>query len=418
MRTAQLWEKEKGLPVIRMKRGVRPGVTADPLVLRRWLDGSEPDDSFAEPETGTKRRRLVGLSAAGLLMMVVATAFLTHPWDSWTQTPVRLLQSGDTIRALDENGKSVWEREFQNLGLPGVRYDRAGSASQRYTELFGDFDGDRSVETILSLVRPDASRGGQIISVAKDGVPEWTFEPGRAMDWNGRAFDPCYFTEVPSVLVSSHGKRQLLVLSRHCTFFPSQAALLDAATGRLLGEYWHPGHLTSCLILDLDGDGEDEILLGGFNNPGRAGNGHAGLAVVSPSDLQNRVLDSDDPFGFKDSAAREYLVFPNPEVAGGAACKVGALYANQSGQIEVHVSGFRNTGDLLFTLDRALNVLDVAPSNSFLTLHEQMFREGRLNHGFEPDELRRYARILRLRGRNPNGNSAEVRDFFGDADSR
>ncbi len=407
VRAAQLWEKEKGLPVVRIKGGARPGVAADPEALRQWLIGTTTSEKSDQGTRKSRMRAWLGPSAA-LLAALVIVALLAQSWDGTLGVPVRVLHDGKRIRTLDRWGGTIWERESP----PWLPAERPGAEPKEYPALFGDFDGDGSVETILSLIRPNSNRGGQIECVEADGSTLWTFAPGAPVTWNGRHFYPCYFSETPMFLVRSEGQRGLIVPSRHCTFFPAQISLLDPADGRLIGQYWHPGNITASLLVDLDEDGKDEILLAGFNNPGLEGNGHAGLALIEPADLQAAAFDPDDPFGFERSAAREYLLFANPDVAGGAACLVRSLAYDRPGRIEVHVTGPDDRGELLFTLDRKLDLVEVAASNHFLSLHEEMFRQGQLDHRFDADRLRQYGRIYRVQGRNANGNAAAVREFF------
>jgi hypothetical protein len=41
--------------------------------------------------------------------------------------------------------------------------------------------------------------------------------------------------------------------------------VLDAE-GHRIGEYWNPGYLWTLDVIDVDGDGQDEIVVGGINN--------------------------------------------------------------------------------------------------------------------------------------------------------
>lgn len=53
----------------------------------------------------------------------------------------------------------------------------------------------------------------------------------------------------------------------HSPYFPSVFVEIDAQTGDSLQQYVHPGHLTSRIqSMDLDEDGDVELITGGYSN--------------------------------------------------------------------------------------------------------------------------------------------------------
>jgi len=77
-------------------------------------------------------------------------------------------------------------------------------------------------------------------------------------------------------------------------YYPDQVVLLST-DGRVLREYWHSGVLTQIALADVDGDGKNEIVLGGVNNGYRA----ATLIVLDPGGFSGASVEAVLPFTVK-----------------------------------------------------------------------------------------------------------------------
>jgi hypothetical protein len=99
------------------------------------------------------------------------------------------------------------------------------------------------------------------------------------------------------------------VTSHHATFHPNQVALLSPS-GKLLGEYWHSGRLPNLEIVDLDGDGTPEILLGGVSTGYRS----ATLVALDPAAVRGASAEKETPedqiVGFAPATEKARLLFP------------------------------------------------------------------------------------------------------------
>jgi len=105
------------------------------------------------------------------------------------------------------------------------------------------------------------------------------------------------------------------VCSIHHWSFPTQVAVLDCATGAVVSEYWHRGHLLQLIASDLEGRGHPSLLLGGVNDA--ADYKQATLVVLDPEHLAGSTSDPRGAPYYKEMApARErHLVrFPRTVV--------------------------------------------------------------------------------------------------------
>jgi hypothetical protein len=76
------------------------------------------------------------------------------------------------------------------------------------------------------------------------------------------------------------GAVRIAVASVHHTWYPSQVALLSGE-GKLLGEYWHSGHLNSLAVTEASRDGKPLLFAGGIANGYR----RAVLVALDPERL-------------------------------------------------------------------------------------------------------------------------------------
>jgi hypothetical protein len=87
----------------------------------------------------------------------------------------------------------------------------------------------------------------------------WRFAPHNAVADAGRTSRPPWTFRAMQPL-----RGAAAVSFAHHYDYPCRVAVLDPG-GRVTGEYLHPGHLDRLALLDLDGDGVEEVLAGGVD---------------------------------------------------------------------------------------------------------------------------------------------------------
>ncbi len=189
------------------------------------------------------------------------------------------------LHVLDASGRLLWRVGFPEgwARPPAVALPRekAGFAWRTNTTLIHDVDGDGRLEVLFVLsttMGNGAVIGDRLVCYGAEGTERWRYVPGRKTLWQNRQFDAAYSIWWVLGPLPIGGKPRLLVSASN-SFFPCQLSLLDADTGRLVGEDWHFGALLSGVVLDTDGDGQLEAVVGGVNNPG-PGNGLPALVEL------------------------------------------------------------------------------------------------------------------------------------------
>lgn len=320
VRAAQIWEKERGLPVHRMPGEARPRVYANTDDLEAWLaegdivkasETSEPgaanEPSVEKPVPGRWRRSIrFGVPLASAL--VVSSALLIALWSA----PPRLARCaivGDVLRAEDERGEIVWQKAFPGLA------PRSEPRPEYPACVVADVEVDGRPEVVLQFQHvPRLAENGRLVLFGEEGEVRWQYSYGRAFEYGDRLL-PALFAGRIVRLVNVGGRPMILSVAVHQPRFPSEIALVDPEAGQPVERYFHPGHVYTLLLRDVDADGRDELLFGAVNNPGPA-KPHAVVGVLdlpfSGDDGARRV--ERNVFGEPGPRPLAYLAFPRPAI--------------------------------------------------------------------------------------------------------
>jgi hypothetical protein len=313
LRTAQIWEQERALPVHRLPGG-RGRVLANVAELDAWkrsgaLQTTEPlpaapppaPVSDAPPAAPRRnwRRFAIWPGAAALVALALAVHY-------WPRKPVSYRVERDTFIALDARGWECWRKMFPYRLLEANSPD----ISSRYTWI-GDLDGDGRNE-VLFAPHPVTSQQDSTPLICYDdrGVERWRFVNRRRVRTTTEDFAPIF--GLARFLVTPRGRglpNVVLVATTHYLYYPSQVAML-APDGRVLGAYWHSGHLNFLQAADLDNDGNTEFYLAGISNAWHA----ATLVVLDQDSFVGASQEPQAPgyqlLGFSPPAERSRVIFP------------------------------------------------------------------------------------------------------------
>jgi hypothetical protein len=394
VRSVQRWEAA-GMPVHRQGSGQKARVYAWQDELDAWQAGGGPRPA-AEP--GEERRAWRWVFPA--LVAVVAAVGLAWQfgWRGGGRAPARWKLEGSHLAVFDEQGRLCWEKWFGP-------FHGSYPAEVQEPVLIGDADGDGRRETLVSLLPRDlAGEGGQLACFEEDGTRRWQVRLGAAKTFGKRTFAHSYRGRLTR-LVRAGGRPLILTVSNHYLWYPSQVALRDPRTGEVVEEYWHPGAVHLCVVRDLDGDGNDEVLLGGINNPGD-GVGHAALAMLRLP-FSRAPRQQPDPRWPAATGGGEanYVLFPVPDSlrVTGLMPVLADLQVDPAQRI-VALAQYQESSGLVYTLDRDFGVTDCRLSDNYVPIHNRLFGLHLLDHAFSAAESGALCRVARF-GAAPDGNS-------------
>jgi hypothetical protein len=388
LRTAQIWEQERALPVHRLPGG-RGRVLASVAELDAWKRSGALQTTPALPLATVIDARSLGsprvwqrrASWLGVSVFVVLGFLTAHYWPG---KPVSCRVERDTLIAYDAQGRECWRKLF-----PCPLHETTSPELASRATWIGDLDGDGRNEILFA---PHPLTGAQestpLICYDHRGVERWHFVNQHPVRTSTEAFTPIF--GIARFLVTPGGKglpNVVLVATTHYLYYPSQVVLL-APDGRVLHQYWHSGHLNSLQAADLDNDGKTEFYLAGINNAWHA----ATLVVLDQDHFAGASQEPQAPdhqlLGFQPGAERNRIIFPRSclNTTFDPYNPVTTLSANY-GEIVVQTMELIGPGAGIFHhLSPDFRQHRVVISDSYLVEYQRAKAAGQLNASCKPDE--------------------------------
>lgn len=415
VRTAQLWEKQRGLPVRRMP-GPRGRVYLRIDEYEAWLASADeadgpareapgtgappgtgtPPGGSAPPDTGapsamppgptsmraaTPRTWLLIAAVAivsVLLGMLAAPRFSTSMAEGSSaadsRVPTSAYVSGRELIVENAAGEELWRKRFE-FELDEVRESKGTRGPT-----VADIDGDGTVEVLFPRITADRVVADVLLCYSAAGDEMWRFRPGRPLENDKQEFNDVYRVGHYEPVDLGNGRRVIFVAAIHHLYEPTQITLLEV-DGRPTAEYWHSGHLghwqENLAFADLDGNGIKEIYAGGVNNARRS----ATLVVLDPDTMAGA---SRDPHGFQlegFETDREVarVFFPRSSmnlsenqynVANGVFPGPGGIVV---GTLELY--GITERPGIIYELELDLTLRQIGLSDGFKAMHEKLIRQ-------------------------------------------
>lgn len=323
----------------------------------------------------------------GLLLLGIAMASYTWllPHGPMADYQVR----GNMLAALNKKGQELWRYRF----LHTMRESRYLAADRQQLGWIGDLG---SGQKLLLVTAPIEVRtvGNDLVCFSASGQVEWMYRTTHGVrDAAGSSMRPPYYVNgIQVVRRPSPADMRIVVSSNHYMEQADQIAVLNTA-GHLLAEYWHPGHLLHLGETDLAGIGPDQVLLGGVNN----GNHQATMVVLDPMRMSGQSTPAemaDDHFrlvGMSPAHEQAVVLFPKSDVGKHAPyTRVANLWVTTADRIVIQVAegtDEHTSPQLVYELDRSLQVIAVHSTDSFRLAHQKLTSEGQLDHALSQAEL-------------------------------
>jgi len=284
VRTAQMWEKDRGLPVRRLPGGNR--VLAFTHELQDWkLSSSPATDPEPLPEVvdaglGTRSSRAHGVSTKKIFIGVLIVGVMILAAWMWRDRPVpgSFRIHGRQIEIFDQENRKLWSLDYHDELIGEVK-----TGVKQTLVSIHDLNADGIPEIVVfpSLVARDGRVNQDILCYSAKGSLLWKYRVEKPVKTSDSEFFPPF--EIRSFVVlppDPTGHRRIAVTASHYRLFPSQIAILDHA-GKLLREYWHGGHIN---VLKVSGR---NLLAAGVSNQ----TNEATLLVFNPDTLAGASMD-------------------------------------------------------------------------------------------------------------------------------
>ena len=370
VRTVQLWERARALPVRRLP-GPNGRILALPAEIESWRTAQPPPPP----------KPPYPIYAAIVLLAFLAGAAAT--WLYLRPTPRHhFTVDNGIVTAFNKQGHPTWTFHSGTNAPTGP-----GTYFSKIVQT--DLDADGADELLVTRELPNTNHVLYCFNARGDVL--WTRNLGRTVQTAVETLEPPFLARGFEVLRGfPDGLPRIVTVAHHHLWYPSQLLVLDLH-GNILGEYWHSGHLTAFTLSDLDLDGHPELIVAGINQARKS----AELAVLDPFHLTGTSTESNPTFQLLSmptgvERARAVLTPSRLSRLTAAYNLPVALFPKRDGLLlDVHEgTGIATPGNsLTYEFNRQLQVVSISPSDQFALSQDAFVRAGKLAHALTPAEL-------------------------------
>lgn len=381
-RTCYRWEKVLGLPVHRIEGVRKSRVYARKEELDAWRKSKESThslDTYGPGSARTWKKAFLFLAS----ILAAAALFYSARVLLRPQEPADFRIERSALAVLNEKGHELWRFESGVENLRGNQDYHEHFQVKRIVPpgiialphlIIRDITGDGQKEVLFALQTENNFREESVFCFDRRGREMWRFQAGRAIRFGGQDYADFVVRGFETNDLDNDGRQEVIIISNSRGFFPNQLAILSA-DGNVLSEFWNSGTLSDMAFVDLERDGNKEILVSGLNNEYNKGClvvfDASRISGCSPQSVE-RYISPELPVGTE----RFYILFPRTDVdlseSTTESVAVFEVLSNDLILIHMYLS------DVLYELGFDLVPRIARTSHHFEQKHKAAVREGRI----------------------------------------
>ncbi len=201
-------------------------------------------------------------SAATALFFIIMMLFILIFRSPHTGQPANFELVNGQLRIFDENSRFLWSYDLK------AQFKTVVYENERFQPVvIRDIDFDQKTDVLFGVYDDkNALVSGRVWRFDHRGNVVWKRKMGKAVTFGGELFQDHF--RVSNIFVRDldrNGENEIIQFAYNYPDFPQVCQVTDI-NGNLLKEYWHAGHANIIAFKDINGDGSDEILMGGQNN--------------------------------------------------------------------------------------------------------------------------------------------------------
>jgi hypothetical protein len=371
-RTAQHWEKQRGMPVRRLPGGLKASVRASAEELRVWKSGAavKPEEDLAPGARPLGRWILIGLAVCALAAGGWALALRGGS----SRAIAKAEMQGNTLVALDERGRTLWTHAFEHTPVALA----LGSSWQHYLQTIRWKKGAAPELAAAALLDVPGGTAQRVICFDAKGRQRWAWEPAvDLLDFNGERFEQRW--SVGQLLADEDGAEPVVwaAVSNPLRWASALYKLDSKGNARL--HYANAGSIMR--ILKLPGKGHGRLIVAGVNNAWAqtflAEIDPDGEPAFSPPSGADRYHFTNGPKGLP----LRYFLFPQSELSRVNQVPYFHVSALMLTQQHILVEVFTGAATVfLYEFDNQLTPIRVRTTSSGIGLHQSYEKRGLLDH--------------------------------------
>jgi hypothetical protein len=199
-RTAQTWEKERGLPVHRQS-GAHGHVFALSEELEQWRKKAVAHLCWYDNASILRLYAALGTVFSLILIGVLVGIFVSR---NHKGLPAMFHLDYKTLIVTDASGRELWRKSFEDT-FEYARYTGVNAAAIPHI-WFGHLDNAQKVDTLFIYYPTNREKNGTALyCFSQKGEEKWRFVPGRIVSDGGGSHSSAYI--VANFVVSTLGQQ-------------------------------------------------------------------------------------------------------------------------------------------------------------------------------------------------------------------
>jgi hypothetical protein len=305
---------------------------------------------------------------------------------------VRLDTAADLFEVQNRSGENLWQIPIKNASHMGGKEQWEHTSSSQVADINGD--GRNEVLTVVPFEGVGFVDNSYLRIFSADKTLLRQIKIGEPVRFVNIGYPDQFHTEC-MVLgdFSKSGAPEIIAVTLNASS-PCLLARFDK-NGKLLGEYWHFGHLVSIYAVDLNGDGKLEIVCCGTNDAaGDLVNRYGVVAVLDPSKIEGSVESVGSAgFGFPPSQAELYYIrFPRPDIENieRTSAVVSPMWPVRYENGDAFNFWYTMPSyeiALQYILSKQMRILGIVPTTGFEELHAKLVKEAKLKGKIDNEYL-------------------------------
>jgi len=381
-KTARRWEIKYALPTRRHPGQGKSRVHAYKEELDEWLKGYPYKNSLNKNQKNAKVKWQKGLPYIFVPIILVIFIFMFFIKNQKTNIPSDFRIKGSTLIILDEKGRELWrfdtglknlidESEYR-IHFQTKQIDLSNGAYHFPYLIIKDLNSDGQKEVIFNALTDNQLGSRKLYCFSNRGEELWSFQAGKEIKFGSTTFSPDYWIKgFLAEDLDGDGNDEIFIICNNRYYAPTQFVVLDSE-GNSIGTYWNYGRLADVNFIDINDNGQREILLCGMNNEFES----PGIIVFELNSIKGGSPGKSTTFwqDVEKGTEKYYLIFPRTDVD-------KSYFANDSFKTIDNLSNNRLAvttinSNISYELDYNLTLLDIRISHSFKKLYNKALSEG------------------------------------------
>ncbi|MBI1937312.1 MAG: hypothetical protein HYS25_04235 [Ignavibacteriales bacterium] len=201
---------------------------------------------------------------------VMAASFLVTTFKDFVKdtNPASLEIKHSVLYAYNQAGQLLWNKNVDGIYADKIDSVMIFTEGRKKCVNLLDIDNDNKNEILItgSLIEKGLYRTDSLYCFNSDGTKRWTVSPeDQKFNYAPKWKRTNWWVEEFFTAKSNNGVL-LYVLANVETYGGTVLSTLNPLTGKVTSSLYHSGHYTTQFHYDMDGDGNDEIFLGGISS--------------------------------------------------------------------------------------------------------------------------------------------------------